>query len=85
MFHSVRALLYSKGFSEKGHYCLFQFTSNIFKENNELFELIAKADMSRVSRQDIAYDCMDSNKEQAQDAINTAKELLELTKKILTK
>ena len=51
MFHSTRALLYSKGFSEKGHYCLFEYVIHLFEENKELTNLLAKADRFRETRQ----------------------------------
>lgn len=83
MFHSVRALLYSKGFSEKGHYCLFQYVFHLFEDNIALINLLKQANMFRNTRQEIAYDSLDSNIDQAKEAIKTAKELLKLTKKIL--
>ncbi len=83
MFHSTRSLLYSKGFSEKGHYCLFQYVLHLFKDNKELVPLLKIANMFRKTRQDIAYDSLNTSKEEAEEAIKTAKELFTLVKEIL--
>ena len=36
MFHSARALLFSKEFREKSHYCLYAALKELFVKNKEL-------------------------------------------------
>ena len=42
MFHSARALLYSRGYREKGHYCLYLAIKEFFIKEGELDPSLAE-------------------------------------------
>ena len=55
MFHIARALLFSKGYKERSHYCLIAFLKEEFKDNEELLEHLKLLDSYRISRHAIQY------------------------------
>lgn len=85
MFHSARALLYSKGYREKSHYYLLTAIKALFVDEGLMTQrLLDEFHEAMVLREHADYSSQFS-KEGAQAAISTAKEMLALAKKILKK
>ncbi|MHA1859550.1 MAG: HEPN domain-containing protein [Candidatus Asgardarchaeia archaeon] len=82
MFHSVRALLYSMGYTEKSHYCLFVAVVKLL-DDEKLVELIKEANMYRERRHGISYGGMETDAEEAKNAIRVAVELIRRIKRRL--
>ncbi|MDI6734862.1 MAG: HEPN domain-containing protein [bacterium] len=83
MFHSVRALLYSKGYREESHYCLRVAIENLFVKHGLLdSELLDSFDLARGLREDADYRAKFS-KGSAQESINSAERFIEGVRKIL--
>ncbi len=81
MFHSARALLYSRGYREKSHYALLVAIRNLFK--NELGNhLISKFEEGMELRQEADYG-LKFSEEGATETTEGAKDLLKKTKEIL--
>ena len=81
MFHSARALVYSKGFREKSHYALFLALRELFVE--EIGEqLINKFNESMDLRQEADYG-LKFSEAGAIDVIESAEKFLEKVKQIL--
>ena len=56
MFHATRALLYSRGYREKSHYCLSMAMRHLFVSEGMLSEtLIDNMDDARALREDADY------------------------------
>ncbi|MBU1121735.1 MAG: HEPN domain-containing protein [Candidatus Omnitrophica bacterium] len=56
MFHSARALLYSKGYRERGHYCLYLAMKELFVKDGVLSDNLAEAlQQSMILREDADY------------------------------
>jgi len=85
MFHSARALLYSRGYREKGHYCLYLALKAFFVQENKLEPKLAEDfNNSIILREDADYRRKFSQ-EGAQAVIESAKRFLKATKEILSK
>lgn len=85
MFHSARALLYSRGYREKGHYCLYVALKALFVEDGKLNAKLAEDfNNSMILREDADYR-RDFSQEGANAVIESAKRFLKATKKILSK
>ena len=82
IFHMARALLYSKQYSEKSHYCLFVGISRLYPD---LQDMCKKAHNLREARHDTVYGGKEVSKEEAKYAILFAGEFKEATEKILNK
>jgi uncharacterized protein (UPF0332 family) len=54
-FHCGRALLFSKGFTEKSHACLITALGALYKEDTELREMLITFDQFRLSRHNVQY------------------------------
>ena len=50
VFHSARALLFNKGFTERSHLCLNIALKSLYKDNQDLLELLNTFDKLRISR-----------------------------------
>jgi uncharacterized protein (UPF0332 family) len=83
IFHLARALLYSKGYSEKSHYCLFAAMDELF--GKELGELGRKAHYLREARHIAVYGGKTVSKEEAGHAVSLAEDFRKATEKILRK
>lgn len=84
MFHSTRALLYSRGYREKSHYALLVAIRNLFK--NELgSHLISRFEEGMELRQEADYGLKFSEEgaaettEGAEDLLKKAKEILKIS------
>lgn len=83
MFHSVRALIYSKGYREKSHYYLLVALSSLFVKDGLLSEDIASEfHDAMVLREDADYHG-NFTEEGADSVLKAAKELLLAAKTIL--
>lgn len=85
MFHSARALLYSRGYREKGHYCLYLALKVFFVQEGKLdLRLVEDFNNSMILREDADYRRKFSQ-EGAQAVIEGARRFLKTTKELLSK
>lgn len=85
MFHSARALLYSRGYREKSHYCLYLSLKVLFVQEGKLdLELAEDFNNSMILREDADYRRKFSQ-EGAQTVMESAKRFLKATKEVLSK
>lgn len=83
MFHAARALLYSKGYREKSHFCLRTALKNLFVDKNLLEpSFLDDYDMAKDLRENADYKS-DFSKENAEQLIGKAKKFLEKAKILL--
>jgi uncharacterized protein (UPF0332 family) len=83
MFHSARALLYSRGYREKGHYCLYLALKEFFVQEKKIDPKMAEDfNNSMILREDADYRRKFSQ-EGSQAVIESAKEFLSVAKGIL--
>jgi uncharacterized protein (UPF0332 family) len=83
IFHSARALLYSKGYKERSHFCLFEFVREEYKDNPEIARLSEIAQSYRETRHMIQYGGLACSEGNAKEAINDAKKFLAAAKKLV--
>jgi len=82
VFHSARALLYSRGYKERSHFCLFEFVRHGFSDP-EIVRLAEIAQNYREARHLIQYEgslCTDAA---AKEAITDAKSFLKAVKRLI--
>lgn len=84
MFHSVRALVYSKGYREKSHYYLLVALNALFVDNGMINEEMARNFHNAMILRESADYHGEFSSEGAQSSIETAKEFYEKAIKILT-
>ena len=85
MFHSARALLYSLGYRERGHYCLYLALKKFFAEEGKIEpRLIEDFYNSMVVREDADYHRKFSQ-QKAKLIIASAKRFLTVAKGLLSK
>lgn len=83
MFHSARALIYSKGYREKSHYYLLVALNSLFVETGLLAEEIASEfHDAMILREDADYHG-NFTKEGAETVLKAAEEFLSIAKPIL--
>ena len=83
MFHAARALLYSKGYQEKSHFCLRSAIKALFVDKNLLEpSLLDDYDTAKDLRENADYKA-DFSKESAEALVVKAKIFLKQTKKLL--
>ena len=83
MFHAARALLYSRGYREKGHYCLYLAIKEFFVQENKLDPQLAEDfNNSMVLREEADYRRTFSQ-EGASATIESAKRFFKTAKEIL--
>ena len=83
MFHTARALLYSKGYREKSHYCLIVAMKALFVANRVLdVSLVEAFQMAKTLRENADYD-NEYSKKSAVSLVEKAKKFLNAGKKIL--
>jgi len=83
IFHSSRALLFIKRYTERSHICVIIALKELYKDDNELLDLLNTFDKIRISRHNIQYGGILINLEEAEFVYNFAKEFLVKTNKIL--
>ncbi|MBM3284039.1 HEPN domain-containing protein [Candidatus Gottesmanbacteria bacterium] len=85
LFHSARALLYSRGFRERSHYCLRVAIAHLFVRENLLEEkFLEYFDEALGLREAADYQSLFS-KDGAERAVGGASKFLRATKEILGK
>ena len=83
MFHAARALLYSIGYREKGHYCLYLAIKEFFVKENKLDSKLAEDfNNSMILREEADYRRKFSE-EGASATIESARRFLKAAKDIL--
>ena len=83
MFHTARALLYSKGYREKSHYCLIVAMKALFVADRVLdISLVETFQMAKSLRENADYD-NEYSKKSAESLVEKAKEFFTVGKKIL--
>jgi uncharacterized protein (UPF0332 family) len=82
LFHYARALLFSKGFVERSHACLFLALKKLYPRHAELFE---KADKVRVERHNLQYAGLASSEESAEFVLAFVKQFGRTAKSLLKK
>ena len=87
MFHTARALIFSKGYREKSHYCLIISIKVLFVAENLLdIRLVEALQMAKTLRENADYESEFSKSsaetlvEKAQEFLNKAEEILKLKK-----
>jgi uncharacterized protein (UPF0332 family) len=83
VLHLNKALIYSKGFSVKGHLCIIKTVEELFKDNKEIIEFISSIERSLESRNLIQYEGYSIDKDAAKFMLDLAKDYFELVKKLL--
>ncbi len=79
LFHSARALLFSRGYVEKSHYCLLIAIMSLYE--GEIREIFKEANYIREARHDALYSGMRVAPEKARHAIDIARKAYEICKK----
>ena len=85
VFHAARAILFRDGFKERSHYALYVYISEKYEGKIEKW-LINELNALRLQRHELMYDIEKSVEvleEDANTALNIAKEFLKSVKKIL--
>lgn len=85
MFHASRALLFKDGFTEKSHYCLIEFIKEKYIQKGLIDSKFAfLLNNAREERHQVLYGLEKTEtKEDANQVINTAREYLKETGKII--
>ena len=83
IFHSARALLYSKGYRERGHFCLYLAIRELFVKEHQLDEkLVEDFKNSMVLREDADYG-RNFSKQGAESTISVADNFLKEANRII--
>ncbi len=81
MFHAAKALLFSKGYSERSHYCMVLLLQREFK--GEISRSLDLLDSYRMVRHTLQYRGGSCAQSDAKEAIDDAEKFLHLVKKEL--
>lgn len=85
MFHSARALLFSKGYKERSHYCLIAFLQKEFSNEKDILEFSKLLNSYRMSRHSIQYSGELCSETDANEAIDDSSKFLDAAKFNLSK
>jgi len=84
MFHSARALLYSRGYREKSHFCLIEAIRHFYIDKGEIgFWLVEALQKAKIMREGADY-YGEFTKENATDLVDNAEEFLAKSKELLS-
>jgi len=83
MFHAARALLYSRGYRERGHYCLYLAIKELFVKEDLLDALIAEDLKNSMALREEADYRRNFSKKGASATIKSAERFLKVAKNIL--
>ena len=83
IFHSSRALLFKKEFTERSHICVILALKELYKDNYEFIDLLNTFDKIRISRHNIQYGGILIDSKEAEFVYNFAKQFLKKTKRVL--
>jgi uncharacterized protein (UPF0332 family) len=82
MFHSARALLLSRGYAEKSHYCLLIGFRRFYGETDEGARLALSIERARVLRERADYES-DFTEDAARDSASIAEDFVAFTQREL--
>jgi uncharacterized protein (UPF0332 family) len=82
MFHSVRAMIYSRGYREKSHYYLFVALEHLFVSNGQVTETLAKLFLDAMVLREEADYHGDFSDNGAKLVIGGAEDMLKVARKI---
>ena len=83
IFHSSRALLFKKGYTERSHICVILALKELYKNDYEFIDLLNTFDKIRISRHNIQYGGILIDMEEAEFVYDFARQFLEKTKSII--
>lgn len=83
MFHGARALLYSRGYRERSHYCVVAGIEHFFAEEGLLDMKWARAIRNAMGMREDADYASEFSKEGAETTVRSAEGFLKETKRIL--
>ena len=83
MFHSARALLYSKSYREKSHFCLIEAVRTMFVETGRLNAALVESLLEAKNLREAADYYGDFSELNGRKLIKKAEEFLKIAKKIL--
>lgn len=83
MFHSARALLFSKGLKERSHYCMLAYLKREFSSNDALRNLLNILDNYRQVRNTAQYEGLKIPSEEAKNALIDAEDFIGEVEKYL--
>lgn len=83
MFHSARALLYSKKYREKSHYCLIEAIRTLFVETGKINVLLVESLLEAKNLREAADYYGDFSEINCQKLVRKAKEFLDTARDIL--
>ncbi len=75
-FHSMRALLFAKGYKERSHHCLAVGVRELYKKDQKLLNYVNIFDKLRISRHSVQYGGALVSKEEAEFVLKFANDLL---------
>lgn len=80
-FHAARALLFSKGYTERSHACLIDALFYLFEKDHELKLSFSSLDQLRLSRHNVQYDGALVSEEKAKEVLEFTSNFVSLIKK----
>jgi len=83
LFHCCRALIFSKGYTEKSHGCMILFLKNEYKNNKKIYSFLKTIDSYRISRHSIQYEGEYVSEVDAKEALIDSEQFLKEIKKEL--
>lgn len=83
MFHAARALVYSKGYGEKGHYCLYVALEELFVKEKRFDPIYSDSFLNAMMLRENADYKRTFSEESARVIIKSAEHFLQKAKKIL--
>lgn len=84
MFHSARALLYSKNYREKSHFCLIEAVRTLFVDAKKIDAYLVEALLEAKNLREAADYYGDFSEINCNKLLKRAKEFLDSAKKILS-
>lgn len=82
-FHSARAMLFARGYTERSHICINIALKHLYKEDKELFSLLNTFDKIRTSKHNVQYGGSLVEYEEAEFVISFAEDFLKRARVIL--
>jgi uncharacterized protein (UPF0332 family) len=85
ILQSSRALIFSKGYSEKSHFCMFTAIRTLFPTEKELLGYLDAITRIRETRHKIQYYGLEPDEEMAEYVLGIAEDYLDQAQKTLSK
>jgi len=83
IFHSGRALLFRKGYTEKSHFCLVIALRFLYREDSKILDFLQSIDKIRLSRHEIQYRGKSADSEESKFVMGLAHDFLDHVKGIM--